>query len=357
LNLFILLIIPTIIAIGFLIFGKKKITLLECLAHLVGQALVVGLVLGIVRSNSLSDIELHNGVVESKQRKKVSCSHSYQCNCRNVRSCSGSGKTRSCSSTRVCQTCYEHSYDVSWYVNSNIKHYTTINRVDRRGLKEPPRWSAINIGEPMTFKSKYQNYIKADPETLFTQQGLVEKYKGKLLKYPKDIYDYYNVNRIVDTVGISNKKEFNKKLSQLNGYLGPIKQVNIVLVFIKKQNREYYHALREHWLGGKKNDVIIVMNVQDNIIEWAEIMAWTKDFMVQTYIRDKLEGQKVDQDYIISYIKNGVLNHYKRKPMKEFEYLKDSYVLSTGEFIFCTIFSIIASILLGIFFLRNEIEE
>ncbi len=347
-----MLLIPTLVALGFFIFSKHKVTLIEFGAQLGIQTVVMGLVLLVTNCSQYQDTEVWNGVVAKKTREKVSCSHSYPCNPHPCM-CDDKGSCSTC-----WDTCYEHSYDVSWYVYANFGGYTTINRIDRRGLDEPPRWTAVQIGEPYSETRSYENYIKANPDSLFNYQGLAEKYQGQLPSYPARVYDYYKLDRIVllDGVQLENVKGLSEKLSKMNGELGPVKKVNMVLVVVKNRPEEYFYALQHAWIGGKKNDVITVINVDDNNnISWVEVMAWTKDFMVQTVIKDEVvKLGSLNGDAILTTMRDAVSNHYVRKPMEEFEYLKDATRISFTGWIISMIIGLIVSVVLGIIFLMND---
>ena len=82
-NVIILNIIAFIVSIGISLFGQM------------GQSL---------------DVEILNGEVIGKYQETVSCSHSYQCNCKSVTTCTGSGATRSCSSYMQCGWQYRYPY-------------------------------------------------------------------------------------------------------------------------------------------------------------------------------------------------------------------------------------------------------
>ena len=114
-----------------------------------------GIVYAVGYSNKITDQEIYNGEVTGKEKTRVSCEHSYSCNCRE--SCSGSGSTRSCSTT--CDTCYEHSYDVDWRVKTSV-HEFNIQRINRQGTQEPPRWTKVTVGQPTAFVYKFTNYIR-----------------------------------------------------------------------------------------------------------------------------------------------------------------------------------------------------
>lgn len=120
-------------------------------------------VAGIVSCSNTRDIEAWNGVVTGKQKVAVPCSHTYSCNCHEV--CSGSGKDRSCRTE--CDTCYEHhsflrtipGNDYDWRVYTSNGEVVEIDRVDRQGVREPPRFTAVRMGEPTTLAHTYTNYM------------------------------------------------------------------------------------------------------------------------------------------------------------------------------------------------------
>jgi hypothetical protein len=311
--------IPLIIAIGFFVFSKNQVTLKEFSLHVFIQGLIAGLSILIIYHNNVSDTEILNGKIVAKERTKVSCNHSYSCNCYD--SCTGSGKDVSC--TQVCSTCYEHSYDISWRVKTDLKNVFDIERVDRQGLKEPPRFTEVVIGEPYSKSHSFDNYIKGSPDTLFRHQGLVEKYKDLIPKYPSDIYDYYRINRLVVVNGtINNAKDWNLKLSEINSDLGNKKQVNIGVVVVYNQPHDYFYALDQSWRGGKKNDAIPVIGVDsENNIQWIEVLAWVQDPIFKVKLRDSLLELKVlGLEKAIPIISSNVDQYFQRKPMKDFAY-------------------------------------
>lgn len=227
-----------------------------------------------------------NGEVTGKKSVKISCSHSYQCNC--VKSCSKDSNGRE-TCYDICQICYDHLYDIDWMVYSNIGNFI-IDRLDRQGLKEPPRWSIVKIGDPVSKYHNYDNYIKASPDTLFRDQGVLDKYKNLIPKYPDKIYDYYRVDRLVEVgTNVKDKKLWNQSISELNKKLGPAKEANLIIVFTT-QPHEYFYALRQAWIGGKKNEIGLKNN---NEPIWDEIMAWSQNKNIEVKLRDEIMAIKI----------------------------------------------------------------
>lgn len=355
--LLLMLIIPTLVALGFLVFGGKKVTLKEFLTQMGVQVVLMTIVAYAVSCQNTHDTEILNGRVSGKTRDEVSCRHSYQCNC--VTSCSSDSKgNQSCST--ICQTCYEHSYDVDWDVQTTIGHTIGIDTVDRQGLIKPPRWAAVIIGEPVSISHGYTNYIKGSPDTLFRHQGLTEKYQKQIPGYPGDVYDYYRLNRLV-SVGLTldDAKLWNADLSELNADLGARKQVNIVVLVAKNQPEDYYYALEQAWIGGKKNDVVLVLSVDDTLkIQWVNVMAWTDNKLFQVELRDEVYGsglQTLNRVSVMKSLAHYVSTSFVRKPMKDFEYLSGLIKPTSGQWIFAMVFGILLSVGLGIFFFKNDV--
>jgi len=346
----VIFIVPLLIAIGAFLFSKE-ICWKEMLC-IVGVQFVIALISALLcYYSNVSDVEVWNGTIVSKKQEWVSCTHSYQCNCRTE--CSGTGKNRTCST--VCDTCYEHLNDWDWVAYTSNNERINIDRIDRRGSHEPPRWTAIKIGEPSSIEHGYTNYIKGSPDTLFRNKGLKEKYKEYIPKYPR-VHDYYKINRVLKIGNINIDNSFNDEISILNSKVGPLKQANIIVIFAEGLPREYFYAIQEDWLGGKKNDIVIVIGVKNNKPEWSEVMAWSKNELFQVSLEEDIESLESISSYnLLNIIKENIMNHFERKPMKDFEYLKSSITPSGLQWTISLIIGFLISIGMSIFFHVNEV--
>ena len=349
-----MLMIPILVDLGFLIAGGSKFSIKKFLLDIGVQTILMAVIAYAISCQNTSDTEVWNGKITSKAREEVSCEHSYSCHC--YTSCSGSGSSRSCST--YCQTCYEHSYDVDWAVYTSLKNRFTIGRVSRQGITEPARWDAVEIGEPYSRTSEYTNYVKGSPDTLFRHQGLTAKFKDVLPEYPKNIYDYYHLDRLV-TVGtvLADVAMWNKDLMQLNADLGSSKQVNAVVVITKDQPEDYFYALEQQWIGGKKNDVVLVINVDSSgKISWVNSMAWTDNKIFQVALRDSiLQVGSLDREKIVASLRTNINQNFVRKPMKDFQYLSRLIKPTTGQWIFSMVFGLALSVGMGILLLKNDV--
>lgn len=313
--------------------------------------------------SATSDTEILNGQVKGKEQNRVSCSHSYKCRCKEVcsKSKDSNGReTRSC--REVCDTCYEHSNDWDWDVYSSVGTFT-ISRVDRQGVEEPARWTAVKIGEPAAVTHGYTNFLKATPNSLFNMKLAEQEAQAKASLVPSYpvIYDYYRVKRVVSVnTGFSKETEhLDRLVSEYLRSAGAVKQVNLVLVFVKGQGREYKEFLERAWLGGKKNDVVIIFGVSELQIEWVESFTFAKssgNAMLNVALRDNLQnlGTIADPPLVMSVISKAVNTHFRRTPMAKFQYLEDDIEPSTTAVVVIMLLLFLCLGAATYFFHRND---
>lgn len=298
-----------------------------------------------------ADQEIINGEVFRKETHQVSCEHSYPCNCREV--CSGSGSSRSC--TMTCDICYEHPWDLDHTLYTTVGSID-IAREDRRGLVIPERFKRAKIGDPVARTHSHLNYIKASPESLFnkaTGAVALERYGKDIPAYPLAIYDYHYLNRVLPVgVTVQDEQEWNALLARMLRKLGPAKEVNALIVMTKHDSM-YAEALNAAWLGGKKNDVVLVLGTPEYPkIEWVHVLSWTDNELFKVELRDAVLGLGVvSAPSVIGVLEQHITNSFVRKSMKDFEYLKEAIEpptwLLVALFLFSTLVSIGASLYLA----------
>lgn len=313
-----------------------RVTLKEGLIMLVIQTCVISAIIFGSLYGQGSDVQILNGEVTGKSREEVSCSHSYSCNCRTT--CSGSGSSRTCS--QVCQTCYEHNYDVEWNVQSSIGYHTEIATIDRQGLKEPPRWSSVKIGEPFAVQDSYYNYIKASPFSIFNKSELDNQVT---IPAYLSVHDYYRINRVIDfDSDYKPSGELNNLLNYSLRKLGTEKKVNVVVVLHSKGNL-FSESLRARTLGGKINDVYLVLGVdKEGDFKHVAVFSWSKSDVVNVKLRDALlEIGKYDAVAINKVVQENILQYYEPRSIEDFKYLDDEVEVPTYAIWMVMIFGIL----------------
>lgn len=309
----------------------KHSALFSLIGFFIG-AVIISMAFFIARGSKMHDTEVWNGRITEKTRKHDTYMESYSCNCKSVRSCSGSGKNRTCSSSQVCDTCWRRHFTVKWDAHSTIGSFRikSLDETDDYVYRspDPQQYIDTQVGEPCARTNSYTNYIKAVPESLFRpNSGELKKTFGKMLpEYPLNIYSDWKLNRVIPVgVTVPNLKEWNQGLSEILKDLGAAKQVNAVIVIANTPDETYSYALQDHWVGGKKNDVIVVIGAPKfpERASWVRVIALTDNELFKIRLQSEImKLESLTADEVLTAIQRNVLLLYKRKPMKDFEYLE-----------------------------------
>lgn len=296
----------------------------------VGALILVAVFYG-AKGSAVADTEIWNGMVTAKARDHGTYEKPYDCNCRSVTSCSGSGKDRSCSTTQKCDTCYETRYTVNWNCTSTIGRWTIASE-DKSSrsvysLPNPQRWEIIKVGDPAAKKSSYTNYVQAVPLSLFTpsSESLKAKFAPLIPTYPLNVYDFYKLDRFL-TPGYStpDAAAWNLDISNMLRELGPKKQANVIVVVAKTSDPNYEYALRDAWEGANKNDVVLVIGSSEwPKIDFVRVISWTKSELFKVQLRDTVqELGTIQRAPIMSALQTQISTNFERRRMREFKYLE-----------------------------------
>ena len=308
-------------------FGKWQSLVAFPILALAG-VVITGLVFLASYGSAVHDTEIWNGQVTGKERVHGHYLRSYSCNCRQV--CSGSGKNRSCST--VCDTCYEDRYTVDWSCNTTIGKFT-IEHYDKSSKSvymspDPARYTNILNGDPVAKTAPYTNYVQAVPDSLFkpASEELKKRFAKLIPEYPDNIYDIYKINRFV-TPGFyfADTQKWNDDISNLLKTRGPTKQVNLIVVVAKTEDRNFIYALQDAWEGANKNDVVLVIgSVDGQKISWVDVISWTKRELFKVQLRDEVFALgTIQREKVMSIIANQIDTNFERRRMREFSYLKN----------------------------------
>jgi hypothetical protein len=310
------------------------------------------------RAGMTWDHEIWNGKITSKERKHGHYLQSYSCNCRSV--CTGSGQNQTCSTT--CDTCYEDRYTVTWTAFSTIGDFR-IEHFDSGSKRvyqspDPKRYSIIEKGDPCSTSNSFINYVKAVPESLFHANPLmVKQFQNFIPVYPGDVYDFYHVDRVLAVnVPVPELDVWNRELSKSLRELGPSKQANAIIVFVNTNDPNYQYALESAWIGGKKNDIILIMGVTSwPKIDWVAVSSWSKAEIFKVQLRDDIMALgEVKRDEILKLLEDHTWKSFKRRQMKEFEYLANEIEPPMWVIILALLFGIGISVGASFYFYHND---
>jgi hypothetical protein len=230
-----------------------------------------------------------------------------------------------------------------------------IHTIDRQGLNEPPRWTQVKTGDPVCTTHSFTNYVKAVPDSLF-HANLTHKFDALVPEYPDGVYDYYKLNRAISVgVPVPDILQWNADISDILRTLGPSKQANVIVIFVNTSDESYLHALEGKWIGGKKNDIIVILGITKYPkIDFVAISSWTDAQLFKVQLRDDIAAVgTVDRAKIIQAIQTNTAKAFQRKHMKDFEYLKSQIEPPMWVLILAVLLGIVASIATTYFVHRN----
>ena len=334
----------------------------EMTIQIVGVVFLVIMVWTLGTYSQTQDVEIWNGEVVSKNRDHGHYIESYPCNCQPV-SCG-----KNCTTT-VCQTCTRDHYTVTWSADTTVGD-VVFKHLDRSSSSvyntpNPTSYTNCTIGEPASIEHMYTNYIRAAQDSLFNNLTASTTYEHQIPKYPR-VYDFYRYERVIQvntTIPSTIHNAINDGLNNKLKKLGPSLQINIIVVITGINDPSFRHAVENKWLGGKKNDVVAFIGIDQQMnILWTDAMTFAfnrGNELFQVKLRDGLKdvGNLGKTNEIVNTITDIATNDFTRISMKEFEYLADDIDPPTWVIILSIILAIGGSIALSIVFHKIEVED
>lgn len=187
-----------------------------------------------------SSYEIISGTVKAKHIVYDPETESYSCGK------TSDGKTKTCT-RQIPRWRFEVESDVgTWDDHSYSRtNYPTI-------------YANAKIGEPFAKEKMFMNYQYVNDETVLVNK--LDKYEGWLPEYPS-IYDGYKVNRAVSNV--MDVSDLNRVLAEQERTWGKKFGVNVIVAVVHEKAELFPEALRNKWVGGKKNDVVLTLFIND----------------------------------------------------------------------------------------------
>jgi hypothetical protein len=158
-------------------------------------------------------------------------------------------------------------------------------------IKWPKTWKTA---EPMAEVHTYENRLQ-------TQSHWGEVSEEDIKFY--DLLDYNFVEAGYEAPAIlSNGPKFRQAdeyMRYLNGYLnttmGKYKKVRLWILVFQNQPRMAAEYQRKYWKGGNKNELTVMFGIdRNNIINWCDIMTWSKSDKLTIEIRDHINLEMME---------------------------------------------------------------
>jgi len=329
----------------------------------------------------LVDTEQRNSAVKSAHYQE---GYEYEYDC-SYEVCSGTGENETC--VTIPQTCEAWKSPERFINTTNgetiyisaeeYNRYTAaFGHVEEDLYHSDQTWSSRNKGEgdiwhsypnilmPASVTYSYENYVVAANHnvihhTVSPEEIAAYKKNGKLKEYPETYHDKFGVpkqNRVIDTTGKGDFLVLRNELDDASARMGRAKQANPI-IYITDETQDFKWILDSYWNKAKKNDVVLLLGVDGNKVVWSDVIAWTDNADLFVNAESEFKGLDIRNPDIVKKFETLIFADYKRKPMKDFDYLKENITLDFQWQALIFVLNVLLSGGLMYFFMRNEFSK
>jgi len=199
---------------------------------------------------------------------------------------------------------------------------------------------------PVTNVYSFKNRVKA-ASTLFSFPPVPSSVK--LPEYPVT-EDPFKSERLVGSAVLLDLNQFD----QMNTRLGYSKKVNVIMVGLNSASEMYGKYLESKWIGGKKNDLVIVYGGSNKSPTWVYAFSWTDKKTVLRMIEETVLNHGAINE-TLPKIEELIRKYYQIKNWHDFDYI--SIPLSGRCVTIYVIFVTISQALLMWWYSKNDITE
>lgn len=182
---------------------------------------------------------------------------------------------------------------------------------------DPNDYYLVNVNnwvEPINVSKSFENRLKA-AKTVWTQYKIDKNVAERLYQYPYSFpEDPFMSNRLLGPLAYKYIKPL--EWEQLNAVLGPLKKVNLICVGVESEDASFAENQIASWLGGKKNDLIIIFGKG-----WANVYGYSESEVCKQNIRTLFLTP--DQPELLKKLKIEILANYQPVDFEEkFKYIQ-----------------------------------
>ena len=247
---------------------------------------------------------------------------------------------------------------------TDLKHYDQTYK--SKNLGEGDQWTSIvSKLMPVSVNNTYENLVLASKTNIVNTRETESEIRrlktdNLLEEYPKKYRNDYGItlqHRIIDNAKVfSSHNEWLLALDKLNANLGSLKQCNVI-IYTTTEPMSFVNSLKSYWNNAKKNDIIIVFGIEDKKLVWSDVITWTDESSFVVEAQDTKNWKIDDLNFTMSNLHNLIAKEYKRKSMKDYEYLKENITIDFKYQVYIFLINLFASIGSIYFFIKNNLSK
>lgn len=145
------------------------------------------------------------------------------------------------------------------------------------------------------------------------------------------------------------------KWDQMNAVLGPLKEVNVIMIGFTNASTMIAQYQEAKWVNGKKNDLVLCYNIDNsNKVTWTRVFSWTEKEICKRNLETLLLTTPINDD-ILPKISDEILKNFERKDWHKFDYI----TVEPKPWVYFTFITLLVLSQVGIwiFNIRNDMEK
>lgn len=391
------LIIPIIITLGFYVYYRHKITWWEFFIPFgVTLILIISAKLTINAVSSRYTEYIGSSIIEIYEEEPYNewvtqiCTREYPCGT------DSHGNTQYCTETYDCS--HQEDYGPKWYAITDIGQTIDISERDyyrilkkwnckkeiidikdnycprcRCYYSDGTKFDDESVGdisyfyktiwkyndstrESCTQTQTYVNKIKSSDLSVFNIKVVDEKIADSigLFEYP----ELCNELRYPTILGDKPNAQIQELYRNLNGKYGPRNKIRLWVLIFKDKDQNIAELQENYWVRGNKNEFVVCIGIdKTRTIKWSHIFSWglneTLPIETRTYINSLNVLNDINYINIYNFLDLN-LRGFKKRSFEEFDYL--TVEPSKISIIIIYVISLLSSIGCCLYIIKNEYE-
>lgn len=142
-------------------------------------------------------------------------------------------------------------------------------------------------------KHRYENRIKSSELTIFNIKLVTKETADSLglFEYPEYKHGLFQKSCGLEyptILGGSVSKEIQEKYRNLNGKFGPTNQLRLWILVFENKPMEIAYYQENYWVKGNKNELVICIGKSGNKIQWSHAFSWSLSDVLTTEVKNKV---------------------------------------------------------------------
>ena len=155
------------------------------------------------------------------------------------------------------------------------------------------------------------------------------------------------------------RNQLNAELNNTLKSVGLKRKVNIIVILTEIDDQSYRYAVENNWIGGKRNDVVVFLGLDDSDITWTDVMTFAGNIDNELFHVELRDALMVNRVFNVNTLHDTIVDKiekvYTLPDLEQFDYLENDITPPTWVIILATIITLVSGLFLTIYFHENDV--